>query len=97
MPLHFAARTKAVLPSATLAMAAQAAKMTAQGIKVFPFSVGEPDFPTPPHVREAAKAALDAGATRYTPVSGTPDLKKAISDTESEIELRRQQGSPTAV
>ncbi len=59
-------------------MAAQAAKMTGQGIKVFPFSVGEPDFPTPVHVRDAAKAALDAGATRYTPVGGTPDLKKAI-------------------
>lgn len=80
MPLNFAARTAAVAPSATLAMAAQAAKMTAQGIKVFPFSVGEPDFPTPEHVRNAAKVALDHGATRYTPVSGTADLKKAICE-----------------
>jgi aspartate aminotransferase len=61
-------------------MAAQAAKMTAQGIKVFPFSVGEPDFPTPEHVRNAAKLALDHGATRYTPVGGTADLKKAICE-----------------
>jgi aspartate aminotransferase len=80
MPLNYAARTAAVAPSATLAMAAQAAKMTAQGIKVFPFSVGEPDFPTPEHVRNAAKLALDHGATRYTPVGGTADLKKAICE-----------------
>jgi aspartate aminotransferase len=78
MPLTFAARTNAVAPSATLAMAAQAAKLGAQGIKVYPFSVGEPDFPTPAHVIAAAKVALDQGATRYTPVGGTPELKRAI-------------------
>jgi aspartate aminotransferase len=69
-----------VAPSATLAMAARAAKLRAEGHRVFPFSVGEPDFDTPEHVRDAAKRALDAGATRYTPVSGTPDLKRAICE-----------------
>lgn len=59
-------------------MAAEAAKLTARGVKVFPFSVGEPDFPTPAHVVEAANQALRNGATRYTAVTGTADLKAAI-------------------
>ncbi len=59
-------------------MAAEAAKLTARGVKVFSFSVGEPDFPTPAHVIEAANQALAAGATRYTAVTGTPELKAAI-------------------
>ncbi len=78
MPKNLANRLKAVAPSATLAMAAEAAKLTAKGVKVYPFSVGEPDFPTPPHVIAAAKEALDRGATRYTAVTGTPELKAAI-------------------
>ncbi len=61
-------------------MAARAARLRAQGHKVFRFSVGEPDFNTPEHIRDAAKAALDAGATHYTAVSGTEALKKAICD-----------------
>ncbi len=59
-------------------MAAAAQKLTQKGVKVVPFSVGEPDFQTPAHVVAAAKAALDAGATKYTAVTGTPDLKAAI-------------------
>jgi aspartate aminotransferase len=79
MSLELARRLSSVAPSATLAMAAEAAKLAAQGLKVYPFSVGEPDFPTPAHVVSAAKAALDAGtAFRYTAVTGTPDLKSAI-------------------
>jgi aspartate aminotransferase len=69
-----------IAPSATLAMAAEAAKLSAKGVRVYSFSVGEPDFPTPPHVVEAAKQALDRGATRYTAVTGTPDLKAAIAE-----------------
>lgn len=91
MSLDLASRLRAVAPSATLAMAAEAAKLTAQGIKVFPFSVGEPDLPTPPHVIDAAKRALDRGATRYTAVSGTPDLKAAIC----EATLRDRGHAPT--
>ena len=78
MPLQFADRLAAVAPSATLAMAAHAARLRHEGHKVFPFTMGEPDFDTPLHVRDAAKAALDKGQTRYTAVSGTPELKRAI-------------------
>jgi len=78
MPRKLADRLSTVAPSATLAMAAQAARLRAEGHKVFPFSVGEPDFDTPAHIRAAAKAALDAGATHYTPVTGTAELKSAI-------------------
>ncbi|MCC6553146.1 MAG: pyridoxal phosphate-dependent aminotransferase [Polyangiaceae bacterium] len=78
MPRKLADRLSAVAPSATLAMAAKAAKLRAEGHKVYPFSVGEPDFDTPVHIRDAAKAALDAGATHYTPVTGTAELKSAI-------------------
>jgi len=80
MPRQLAERLSAVAPSATLAMAARAARLRAEGHKVYRFSVGEPDFATPAHICEAAKAALDAGATHYTAVSGTPELKKAICD-----------------
>ncbi|AKT41702.1 aspartate aminotransferase [Chondromyces crocatus] len=59
-------------------MAAKAARLRGEGHKVFSFSVGEPDFATPSHICEAAKAALDAGATHYTPVTGTAELKAAI-------------------
>ena len=78
MATDLAHRMSAVAPSATLAMGARAAKLRSQGVKVFPFSVGEPDFDTPVHIRDAAKRALDAGATHYTAVSGTPELKAAI-------------------
>lgn len=79
MPLRFASRKDAVAPSATLAMNARAIKLREAGHKVFAFGVGEPDFPTPPHIVEAAHEAAKKGATRYTPVSGTASLKKAIA------------------
>ena len=59
-------------------MAARAAKLREQGHRVFAFGVGEPDFETPEHIREAAKKAIDRGASHYTAVTGTPALKKAI-------------------
>jgi len=78
MALKLADRLNAVAPSATLAMAAQAARLRGQGHKVYSFSVGEPDFQPPRHVLEAAKAAIDKGASHYTAVTGTPELKNAI-------------------
>jgi aspartate aminotransferase len=72
-------RIKAVAPSATLAITAKAAKMKAQGIDVVSFGAGEPDFDTPQFIKDAAKAALDAGDTKYTPRSGAA-LKKAIAE-----------------
>jgi aspartate aminotransferase len=64
--------------SPTMAMSALASKMKAEGKDVLSFAVGEPDFPTPPHICEAAKRAIDDGQTKYTPASGTPALRKAI-------------------
>ncbi|MDC3958252.1 pyridoxal phosphate-dependent aminotransferase [Polyangium jinanense] len=78
MPRKLADRLSAVAPSATLAMAAQAARLRSQGHKVYPFSVGEPDFEPPRHVLDAAKAAIDKGVSHYTAVTGTPELKAAI-------------------
>ena len=65
--------------SATLMMARLARQLSIQGHKVISLSLGEPDFDTPMHVREAAKKALDEGFTRYTPVAGIPELRDAIS------------------
>ena len=78
MSRKLAERLSSIAPSATLAMAARAAKLRAEGHRVFPFGVGEPDFDTPQLIRSAAKAALDSGATHYTPVGGTAELKSAI-------------------
>ncbi len=78
MARKLADRLSVVAPSATLAMASKAARLVADGHKVYRFSVGEPDFATPDHVVTAGKDALDAGATHYTAVSGTPELKEAI-------------------
>ncbi len=66
--------------SATLRMAQLGREVKAKGHDVISLSLGEPDFDTPEHIKEAAKAALDAGDTKYTPVPGTPALRQAISD-----------------
>jgi aspartate aminotransferase len=67
-----------VQPSATLAAGAKARQMKAAGIKVYDFSLGEPDFNTPAHICAAAEAAAKAGHTHYTPVNGIPELRSAI-------------------
>jgi aspartate aminotransferase len=66
-------------PSATLAISAKEKELKAQGVDVVGFGAGEPDFPTPEHIREAAKRSLDRCETFYTPVGGTPELKKAVA------------------
>jgi aspartate aminotransferase len=71
-------RADQLKPSATLAISAKAKELKSQGIDVIGFGAGEPDFPTPQHIRDAAKASIEKGETFYTPVGGTPDLKKAI-------------------
>ncbi len=71
-------RARRASPSPTLAITAKANQMKAQGIDIVSFGAGEPDFDTPDHIKQAAKDALDAGLTKYTPSTGTPDLKKAI-------------------
>jgi len=76
--MKFANRIKKLKPSFTMQMAATAAQMQQEGLDVINFTVGEPDFSTSAHICKAAKAALDEGFTKYTPVSGTLDLKSAI-------------------
>ncbi len=71
-------RARQLKPSATLAISAKEKELKAQGFDVVGFGAGEPDFPTPLHIREAAKRSLDRGETFYTPVGGTPELKRAI-------------------
>ena len=65
-------------PSATLAMSQKSADLKAQGVDIINLSVGEPDFNTPDHIKEAAKKAVDENYSRYSPVAGYPALRKAI-------------------
>lgn len=71
-------RLNRLAPSATLAMSQKSSEMKAQGIDVINMSVGEPDFNTPDHIKEAAKKAIDENYSRYSPVPGYPDFRKAI-------------------
>jgi aspartate aminotransferase len=72
-------RVLGVKPSATLTINAKAQELRAQGRAVISLAVGEPDFPTPAHVIEAAKAAMDQGFTKYTAVPGIPELRRAVA------------------
>ena len=78
MSIKLSARVQAVKPSPTLAVTARAAAMRAAGKDVIGLGAGEPDFDTPDHIKEAAIRAIHDGKTKYTPVDGTPSLKKAI-------------------
>ena len=76
-----------VKPSPTIAMTNLARELAAEGRDIISLSAGEPDFDTPVHIREAGKAAIDAGHTRYTAVDGIPELKRAVAD-----KFRRENG-----
>ncbi len=69
----------AVQPSATMAAAAKARQLKAEGVHVFDFSLGEPDFPTPEHICAAAVTAMQKGHTHYTPANGTAELRAAVA------------------
>ncbi len=84
---HISQRVKSLAASATLAMSQKSAELKAQGIDVINLSVGEPDFPTPAHIKEAAKKAIDDNFTFYTPVAGYLSLRKAICE-----KLRKENG-----
>ena len=71
-------RLNRLAPSATLAMSQKSSEMKAQGVDVINLSVGEPDFNTPDHIKEAAKKAIEDNFSRYSPVPGYPELRKAI-------------------
>lgn len=76
--MELSARVLAIKESPTLAIAAKAQKMKAEGRDVIALATGEPDFDTPQHIKDAAIAAINAGFTKYTPVAGTPSLKQAV-------------------
>jgi len=78
--MELADRTKEITPSLTLAIDSKAKALRAEGVDVCSFGAGEPDMDTPEHIKAAAVAALAAGQTKYTPSSGTPELRKAISE-----------------
>ncbi|MGQ3889083.1 pyridoxal phosphate-dependent aminotransferase [Legionella sp. CNM-1927-20] len=80
MYIALANRVQQVKPSPTLAVAAKATQMQAQGLDIVNLGTGEPDFDTPKHIKEAAVAAIAAGFTKYTAVDGIPELKQAIRD-----------------
>src|SRR5512141_352807 len=75
---QLAERTKLIKPSVTLAIAAKAGKLRAEGVDVVNFSAGEPDFDTPEHIKAAAIEALRNGLTKYTDVKGIEPLREAI-------------------
>ncbi|WP_304487830.1 pyridoxal phosphate-dependent aminotransferase [Duncaniella muris] len=77
---HISDRVQALAPSATLAMSQKSNELKAQGVDVINLSVGEPDFETPAHIKDAAKRAIDENYTFYTPVPGYMSLRKAVSE-----------------
>ena len=84
-------RLQRLAPSATLAMSQKSSEMKAQGIDVINMSVGEPDFNTPDHIKQAAKQAVDDNYSRYSPVPGYPNLRQAIvQKLERENQLQYQ-------
>lgn len=85
--LRLSSRTELIGPSPTLAVTAKAKRMRSKGLDVISFAAGEPDFNTPEPIRAAAVEALAAGQTKYTPSSGTPELKAAICE-----KLERENG-----
>lgn len=87
MRLQISNRCRSISPSPTLVIDSKAKAMKKKGIDVVGFGAGEPDFDTPEYIRNAAKAALDAGMTRYTPSSGTLELRTAICE-----KLKRDNG-----
>ncbi|MDH4301924.1 MAG: pyridoxal phosphate-dependent aminotransferase [Nitrospira sp.] len=87
--MKLAARVSRIAPSPTLAMAAKAKAMAAQGVDIIDFSAGEPDFDTPDPVKAAAEEAIRSGFTKYTPSSGIDELRGAIADKlQAEVGVR---------
>src|ERR1700686_5148438 len=79
MTIPISKMAAAVQPSATLAAGAKARQLRAEGVHVFDFSLGEPDFFTPEHICQAASKAMRDGHTHYTPAAGIPELRAAIA------------------
>ena len=87
-------RSTTLTPSLTLAIDAKAKKLKADGVDVAGFGAGEPDFDTPQYIKDAAIQAINAGFTKYTPSSGTPELRAAIAEklkTENGLDYKPSQ------
>ncbi len=78
--MDLASRATILTPSLTLAIDSKAKALKADGIDICSFGAGEPDFDTPEHIKAAAMAAIESGFTKYTPSSGVPKLREAISE-----------------
>ena len=78
--MEIAQRATILTPSLTLSIDSKAKAMKAEGIDVCSFAAGEPDFDTPEHIKNAAQAAIETGFTKYTPSSGIPELRQALSE-----------------
>lgn len=76
--IRLSATVQTLKPSATIAAAAKAKALKNKGVTVYDFTLGEPDFNTPQHIRDAAVKAMEAGHTHYTPSAGIPELKQAV-------------------
>jgi aspartate aminotransferase len=85
--MQLSERVKSLLPSPTLAIDSKAKKMKSEGVDIIGFGAGEPDFDTPDYIKEAAINAIREGYTKYTPASGSQELKKAICE-----KLKRDNG-----
>jgi len=89
---YLSKRIKRISVSQTLAMAQRSKELREKGVDIIDMSVGQPDFPTPPHIKQAAKDAIDKNFTFYTPVAGYSDLRDAIVDKlrkENNLEYER--------
>ncbi len=87
MEIKIANRAASIKPSPTLAVTAKAAELRATGRDIIGLGAGEPDFDTPPHIKDAAIKAIHDGKTKYTAADGLPELKRAIAD-----KFRRENG-----
>src|SRR5690349_530188 len=85
MSVRIASRLTPIKPSITLAVTAKAARLKAEGVDVVSFGAGEPDFDTPDHIKEAARASLAKGVGKYTEVAGIAALRKAIAAEMSRV------------
>ncbi|KQC09111.1 MAG: aspartate aminotransferase [Smithella sp. SDB] len=92
--MKLSSRVAKIKPSETLAISAKVNALRAQGRDVIGFAAGEPDFDTPVHIKRAAIKAIEAGFTKYTPVSGTDELKDAVAEKlrrDNDLEYKRSQ------
>src|SRR3974390_1954500 len=81
---RIAQRISSISVSSTMKVASDAEKLRAEGVDVVDFGAGEPDFPTPDNIKQAAVRALEQNFTKYTPASGTAELKKAVCERHAQ-------------